>query len=59
MTIEREIQPFGNMFSPGAQSDLTEFFELDMRPRAFVPINVLLSLRYFLERKPSGIPIEY
>jgi phospholipase C len=38
-----------------AKSDLGEFFSLD-QPRPFQAITAALSARYFLKRKPSGLP---
>ena len=38
--------------------DLTEFFNLGNPPRKFKPINAPLSAKYFLTRKPSGLPVD-
>jgi phospholipase C len=40
-----------------AKSDLREFFSLD-QPRPFQAIKAPLSARYFLRRKPSGLPVD-
>ena len=37
--------------------DLREFFSLGNPPRQFQPINAPLSAKYFLTRKPSGLPV--
>ena len=37
--------------------DLTEFFSLS-EPRKFRVINAPLSAKYFLTRKPSGLPVD-
>ncbi len=37
---------------------LMEFFSLDQPPRTFTPIKAPLSARYFLKRKPSGLPVD-
>ncbi len=39
-----------------AQGDLTEFFSLPSRP--FQSIKTPLKARYFLTRKPSGLPVD-
>jgi phospholipase C len=39
-----------------AQGDLTEFFTVPVRP--FRSINAPLKARYFLKRKPSGLPVD-
>jgi phospholipase C len=41
-----------------AQSDLTEYFFLGKPARPFQAINAPLSVKYFLTRKPSGLPVE-
>jgi phospholipase C len=41
-----------------AQSDLTGYYNLNMPPRAFVPINAPLSAAHFLARKMSGLPVD-
>jgi hypothetical protein len=38
--------------------DLTEFFSLGNPPRPFQAINAPLSAKYFLTRKPSGLPVD-
>jgi hypothetical protein len=38
--------------------DLTEFFNLGSAPRTFTPIPTTLSAKYFLTRKPSGLPVD-
>ena len=38
--------------------DLSEFFSLGNPPRPFQAINAPLSARYFLTRKPSGLPAD-
>jgi phospholipase C len=40
------------------RSDLTDFFSLNQPPRTFTPIKAPLSARYFLRRKPSGLPVD-
>ena len=40
------------------EGDLTEFFFLGNAPRKFKPINAPLSAKYFLTRKPSGLPVD-
>jgi hypothetical protein len=35
-----------------------EYFSLGLPPRAFTPIKTPLSARYFLNRKPSGLPVD-
>jgi hypothetical protein len=42
----------------GGTGDLAEFFSLGQRPRAFQAIKAPLSARYFLTRKPSGLPVD-
>jgi hypothetical protein len=42
----------------GRTGDLTEFFSLGSSPRKFQPIKAPLSARYFLRRKPSGLPVD-
>jgi phospholipase C len=42
----------------GATGDLTEFFNLGEHPRPFQTIKAPLSARYFLTRKPSGLPVD-
>jgi phospholipase C len=39
-------------------SDLREFFSLGVPARPFQPINALLSAKYFLNAKPSGLPVD-
>jgi phospholipase C len=41
-----------------AKSDLGAFFSLGNPPRPFQAINAPLSARYFLTRKPSGLPVD-
>ena len=41
-----------------AASDLGVFFHLNQAPRAFTPIMAPLNARYFLNRKPSGLPVD-
>ena len=38
--------------------NLMEFFSLAQPPRTFTPIKAPLSARYFLRRKPSGLPVD-
>ncbi len=38
--------------------DLTEFFSLGNPARPFQAINAPLSAKYFLTRKPSGLPVD-
>ena len=40
------------------EGDLTEFFNLGNPPRTFRLINAPLSAKYFLTRKPSGLPVD-
>jgi phospholipase C len=42
----------------GGTSDLTEFFSLGNPQRRFQVIKAPLSARYFLTRKPSGLPVD-
>jgi phospholipase C len=42
----------------GGKGDLTEFFSLGNSPRPFHTIKAPLSARYFLTRKPSGLPVD-
>jgi phospholipase C len=42
----------------GGTGDLTDFYNLSNAPRAFTPINAPLSAKYFLTRKPSGLPVD-
>ncbi len=41
-----------------AMGDLTEFFNLGNPPRKFKPVKAPLSAKYFLTRKPSGLPVD-
>ncbi len=41
----------------GTGDDLTEYFSLG-KPRRFKAINAPLSAKYFLTRKPSGLPVD-
>jgi phospholipase C len=38
--------------------DLAHFFSLGQHPRPFQAIKAPLSARYFLTRKPSGLPVD-
>ena len=42
----------------GGADDLKSFFNLGNPPRKFHPINAPLSAKYFLTRKPSGLPVD-
>jgi phospholipase C len=42
----------------GGVNDLRAFFSLRNAPRPFTPINAPLSAKYFLTRKPSGLPVD-
>jgi hypothetical protein len=44
--------------SRGGVGDLRSFFSLSDPPRQFRPINAPLSAKYFLTRKPSGLPVD-
>ena len=44
--------------SRGGASDLMEFFSLGDPPRPFQAIKAPLSARYFLQAKPSGLPVD-
>jgi hypothetical protein len=41
-----------------SHEDLMEYFSLSQPPRTFTPIKAPLSARYFLTRKPSGLPVD-
>jgi phospholipase C len=41
-----------------SHEDLMEYFSLSQPPRTFIPIKAPLSARYFLTRKPSGLPVD-
>jgi phospholipase C len=40
------------------RGNLREYFSLSQPPRTFIPIKAPLSARYFLTRKPSGLPVD-
>ncbi len=44
--------------SRGGTGDLKTFFSLSEPPRPFQAINAPLSAKYFLTRKPSGLPVD-
>ncbi len=41
-----------------SKTDLREFFSLGESPRPFHAIKAPLSAKYFLTRKPSGLPVD-